>query len=416
MCRLTICCFLFVFLQFTAAQETADKPVQIVLSVINSSGENVNDTVKAQIEKSVQYCRTFGATRWNIKTEYPKQSIDTATIDWDKQNCDKFFLVSLDNNAGKIDGIDIQEVDVQIRRCGVKGRYGISSPEKLPDVLFQAVMKHYTPILRVIGGVVAGSSDVNSILMPYARTFDREGSIASVEPIPYTVLVIESADALTNTLKFKVVSGIPNALSARRKGRTEIIAAGISLAEREEMTPTVIRIQLPLSIKPVPVYDIYEVFLDEKESGKKAVKLGRSSTDGAFELSAEPERLLRVIQIRSGNSSFAQFPAVRSRQGEITVPIADAPVRAEAESFLKGLQDEFIDTLAKKIILEKRLTKVDGKERSKVQNDMMNLKRKERFLLELEQGRLHFRSDIPAVQRRIDRMFRETEKSFRSTE
>ncbi|GHT27025.1 hypothetical protein FACS18942_05570 [Planctomycetales bacterium] len=460
-------CFLFVFLQIllqipAVAQSIEEKPYLITLSVTDGSVSNfgipdsqaimrteVQMQIEKTIKKTVEYCRIFAGTRWNVIPQYPDEKLNgkivPADIDWNKVNADKLFLVSLNYDSGKIDNFSLQEIDVQLRKCGIKKHYRIDSLEKLPDLLFQALLKHFsllaimensTPqsaVFKIQGSGIPELSAASlpsfpagSILIPFVRTLDREGSTVSVEPVPYTFLIAETTNTLTQRLTCRIVSGLPNALSAKRRGRTEIFAAGLSSAEQEEMKSTLLKVQLPNSAKSIPVYDIYEVFQednkvkdDRNKTVKTAAKIGRSSIDGIFELPAEPDKLLRVIQIRSGNSLFAQFPVVRSLQNEITVPIADAPVRLEAESYLKGLQDEFIDTLAKRIILQKRLEKIEqktedsGNAERKLQNEIMNLKNRDGFLNGLEQGRQRFRSDIPAVQYRIDRMFRETEKAFK---
>jgi phosphoesterase RecJ-like protein len=81
----------------TAAQTIEDRPYQITLSVTDGSGSNLGTLdgqiiarpeLQTQIEKTIESCRIFAGTRWNVVPQYPdkkpNEKIIPADIDWNK--------------------------------------------------------------------------------------------------------------------------------------------------------------------------------------------------------------------------------------------------------------------------------------------------------------------------------------------
>jgi hypothetical protein len=98
------------------------------------------------------------------------------------------------------------------------------------------------------------------------------------------------------------------------------------------------------------------------------------------------------------------------------IPIPDDPVRLEAESVIVGLQEQMIDTTARRQILNFRLNKAeesnDKKTASEVRSELSQLKDAPAFLMDLEQIRQRYKSDDPIVQQRMNRLFEDTKKAI----
>lgn len=160
------------------------------------------------------------------------------------------------------------------------------------------------------------------------------------------------------------------------------------------------------------VYDVFEALPGETSLRS----IGQSDSEGRFILEPDAARPVRICYVKSGSALLARLPVVRGLERELSVPVPDDPVRLRAEATLVGLQEEFIDTQARREILTLRLAKAekdgDAKRSQTTRIELGKLKDRQRFLNELEMARLRFRSEDAAVQRRIDRMFRETKKVF----
>ncbi|MDR0871289.1 MAG: hypothetical protein LBN39_10915, partial [Planctomycetaceae bacterium] len=97
------------------------------------------------------------------------------------------------------------------------------------------------------------------------------------------------------------------------------------------------------------------------------------------------------------------------------IPVPDAAERLEAESVLLGLQEELIDTAARRQLLRQKLKKAEEQKDEKLiretRTDLSKLKDAARFRVELEQFKLRFHSDDPLIQHRIDKLFNDTKKA-----
>lgn len=357
---------------------------------------------------------------------------------------DKVFLAVLRQNPAEL---QVQEFDVTTRWAGRRQTYTIDYPVKTADVLWQALTENFSPLakletaspssatLRIKGSEIfipSGSAAHLSnfvtktvlqrgVLLSFVAFRNPDGKTGGVSPVPHTVLLAEEYEQSSDLLRCTVRSSLPGSLMVRRRGLTEIFA----LALPTPKTPTLLQIQPPRqdgaeekSKEPMPqtlpIYDVLEIV----PGGSELKRVGQTHTDGSFLLEAHETYQVRTIILRSGRSVLAKFPVVRGLEEKMFVSIPDDSVRLEAESVLLGLQEEIIDTVARRRLLAQKLAKVqetgDDKQIRETRTELAKLKDAARFMVELDQFQLRFHSVEPLVQRRINRLFNDTRKAVQS--
>jgi len=413
-------------------------PYEIRIYVFGDIAEKSQSAFAAMVSNR---CRIQTGQLWNVSIEFP--SAETAVtlrrgFPENGEGFDKIFIAEFDCPQQ----LQIQEFDVKTHWRGRKAVYELDHPTKAVDVLLQALFELFSPIarlekaaadtatLRVQGAdidsltmlepaherhSVAGIPMKQGILLPFVRSYDRDGKLLNVSRISWTALAAEQVEPVSNLLRCRIESSMRNGLGMRRRGQTEIYALSVPTP----MQPTTLRLKPRINngekttevLQTLPVYDVFEAVPGEK----KLQPLGQTRTDGTFVLTPIQERPLRTVMIRSGHSLIAQIPVVRGQDWDCIIPIPDAAVRLEAEAAVLGIQEDMIDTAARRSILDVRLKKFEESKDEKMiretRNDLAKLKDNDRFLIELEQARLRYKSEDSVVQRQIDRLFRNTKKA-----
>lgn len=373
-------------------------------------------------------------------------TVNDARDDGFGEDCDKLFVI-VRNRTERTESFRITEYDVKTQFLGRSLTVESDRPEKRVDTLMEGLLMAFSPLVRLeqteqrstqsagqqaefrvqaarvpqSGNDSTTSSEPmslgriavqNSVLLPIARSLDRDGRIIASQPIPWTAVLTESVGSDSKLLRGRVVSGLRDPLGMKRRGRTEILALCIPTPNE----PTILRLKPRIESLPniLPPYEVFETI----DPSEPLVRIGRTGLDGLFRLEAEASRPIRFCSFRSGRTTITQIPVIRGFQDELSIPVADDPVRLQAEAFVLQLQEEIIDVKARQLILEKQLRKLeelsDGDSRkqearqSRTRNELNQLKSDSRFLTDLEQAKLRFRSEDPLVQRRIDRLFQDT--------
>ncbi len=407
------------------------RPYRVLIQV---AAENPESLRAAFAESVVSRCEIRSRGLWRVEMAWLPPTLAQTVAEsylappesWEA--FDKVFLVSyLDEQV-----MTVQEFDVTTRRLGEKTQNGVEHPAKWGDILEFALFRQFSPLTRLdkassdqadflLRGVdiltFGGSEPLENpdlvlhsdgVLLPIVRTEDAQGRCLAVTPVPWTALTVKDIDLPSRLVRCRIESGLRGSLSSRRRGNTAIYGLSVPAPQRATTLQFLTR-QGAAMPRGLGVYDIFEAV-----PGETALRrIGRSDLDGRFILEPDPLRPVRICYVKSGNALLARLPVVRGLDEILTVPVPDDPVRLRAEAALIGLQEEFIDTQARREILTLRLEKTkNDKAAQAVRLELAKLKDRPRFLTDLEQAQLRFRSDDSAVQRRIDRMFRETKKVF----
>ena len=371
-------------------------------------------------------CATHWGIYWTVQVEEPTLELlqhlqmEFSELPEDWTQFDKVFVAAFSSER-----LELREFDTATRWRSEKHSFPLGGESKLEDVLLQGLHEVFSPIGRVeqtaaehVTLLLRGKNLLPStasiradIFLPFVRTLDRDAKLIQVERIPWTVLVAESEESKSLGLRYRTESGVRSPLSQRRRGRTEIYA----LAVPSPPTATQLRF-VPRSkteaknIGTLPPYSVYEKVPGEKD----VVLVGKTATDGSFLLEPSAERAVRFLQIRDDSTLIVQFPIVRGLESVTTIPVPDDVIRLEAEAALLGIQEAMIDQVARRGILNLREKKFreagDSQQLRDVRSELLRMKDAARYHLELNQLRDRLHSEDPIVERRIDRLFRDTRK------
>ncbi|NLY03174.1 MAG: hypothetical protein GXY83_44565 [Rhodopirellula sp.] len=123
---------------------------------------------------------------------------------------------------------------------------------------------------------------------------------------------------------------------------------------------------------------------------------------------------LCVLLVKSGGALLARLPIVPGVEREIVAPVPDDDQRLEAEGFVNGLQEELVDLVTRREVLVARIRgrMAEGKfsEAETLLSELRQMKNREEFGRDLDREHKKIYSEDPAVQRRIDKLFTDTQK------
>ena len=371
-------------------------------------------------------CAVHWEAYWTVQVEEPAAELrewlrtdfadsEEKPEDWAK--LDKIFVAESTSETLKL-----REFDTATKRLGEKRSFPLGDESKFVDVLVQGLYEVFSPLGRVeqsgaehVTLLLRGKnlqpptvSIRTDIFLPFLRTLDRSAGLTQVDRIPWTVLVAEPEESEFLGLRCRVESGVHAPLGVRRRGRTEIYA----LAVPTPHTPTLLRFvaRSATNIGTLPGYSVYEKIPGEKT----AALIGKTEIDGTFLLKPDAERSVRMLLIRDGTTLIARFPIVRGLESVTRVPVPDDVVRLEAEAALLGIQEEMIDQMARRDILNLRAKKFEEQDETQrlrdVRSELLRMKDATRYHLELNILRERLRSEDPIVERRINRLFSDTRK------
>lgn len=446
--------FLSISKSFADDEDLSTSPYDVKILVFSENRELFHEGNREDFSATVvNRCQILAGKLWNVAFEFSDSalpenfsgiSIDPQTPpqappeNW--ESFDKVFLVSIDSDLKELHA---REFDVKTRWMGRQMPFEIAQAEKIVDVLVDALFDLFSPsarvekatrllaFLRLRGTAIyspmvslskdpgqkttgyAGISVPDGVLLPFVRMLDRDGRPLSASPILWTALLTERYDPQGRLLQCGIESGLRDALAARRRGRTEILALSVPTPMSETTLKLEPRVSSGSALKTLPTYEVLEIL-----HGEETPRLiGQTDSHGRFSLTPIADRPIRTILIKSGQAVIARVPIVRGLHETCTIPIPDDAIRLEAEGVLLGIQEEFIDTRTRREILKKRAEKLAQADQDRSLQDprkeLMRLKEDDRFLIDLSQARQRYRSEDPIVQRRIERMFNDTEKIIR---
>jgi hypothetical protein len=130
-------------------------------------------------------------------------------------------------------------------------------------------------------------------------------------------------------------------------------------------------------------------------------------SDQGIGLDAQSRTAIREVIDRAGRED-------RGRQVVVEARVPDDDPRLEAEGYLAGLQGELIDVaIHREVLLVRAQARMGEKkyaEAKELLGEIEALKTREKFRNELQQERKKIATNDPLLDRKIDRMFKETDK------
>ncbi len=382
---------------------------------------------------------------------------------------DKIFAVSL-SREHDLYQVRVREIDARLRVAGPTVSVDVSTWEAIPRTIAYTTKQVFAPMARIeeadnkiaelrirAGGLIIeelhpAKIELGDVLQPYVRRDDRNGVPTLLQSIPWTYVAIVETNGVG--AKSAIYSGIRSALAGRKNRRTLKIClrvrpaypqtdlhlsvmrdlkTGFAGAEVYRRTPgtedldlvgradwrgvaKISETTLPLATYERPVVATSkspEANLDvESDSSKssKAEKKPPEMEKAQIQLRAP----LFVYYVKNGNTLLARLPMVTGNSAIERAELPDDRRRLEAEAFVKGIQGEILDIVARRQILSARIKqKVAEKktdEAKKALEELRNEKTYEKMVegLNAIQRRILSTDRGPVslgAQKRIDQMF-----------
>lgn len=255
------------------------------------------------------------------------------------------------------------------------------------------------------------------VMRPYLREVDREGIPVEqgINPVSWTYLSVDppneepkekDANATPkNAVIASVYSHTRAPFGSRRRGRVEQIA--IAIEGRGQVTELRLHARDGVD-NPLVGFEVFQQLMGQTET----VSLGKTDRDGRIVI-PEAETPIQYAMVRSGGQWLARIPVVAGYDGLIEAPLADDSRRLEAAERLAAIQEELIDVVARRKLIEARVKGMIQQKQFKEATELVDQLDRLPNITYFQQERLGreamlVKSSDPRVQQRIDAMFEAT--------
>lgn len=327
--------------------------------------------------------------------------------------------------------IEARDYDLRSRLVGSPVRVSAAQCEQLPERFFQALYEAFSPLAQIetadenketretkvvlrlraaslppLDATVAWARP-GDVFRPIIRFNDRDGKLKRINALDWTFLTVGNVNAaeLTCTL----YSGLRSPLSGRRRGRVEALA--LLARPTGEPTRLVLRSRLiggdASTSRAMSGYAIYS----HPPDSPRTVLVGRTDGDGRLTIPAD-DSPLRILMVKHGADTLARLPMMPGLEPELRAEIPDDDQRLVAEGVIIGIQEKFVDTIARRAVLIKQvragLEEGNLEVAQKRMDELRKLPRQDDFLNEIRNEKQRVSSDDARVQKKVDKLFDDT--------
>lgn len=348
----------------------------------------------------------------------------------DAADFDKLILASVRSAVGGY-AIEARDYDLRSRLAGSPVKLTAPQREQLPNQFFQALYTAFAPLAKIenveeiketketkvvlrlraaslppIDPTIAWAH-AGDVFRPVMRFNERDGTLKRVNTLEWTFLTVDQVNAaeLTCTL----YSGLRSPLTGRRRGRVESLA--LLARPTGESTRLSLRSRMlagdPSTSRPMSGYAIYS----HPAGSPRTVLIGRTDGDGRLTIPPD-ETPLRILMVKHGADTLARLPTMPGLEPELRAEIPDDDQRLVAEGVIIGIQEKFVDTIARRAQLVKQvraaLEQGNLEAAQKKMDELRKLPRQDDFLNEIRNEKQRAASDDPRIQKKIDKLFGDT--------
>ncbi len=281
-------------------------------------------------------------------------------------NDDKLVCLSISSEPeGYV--VRARELDLRMRYFGPQVEFLTPNRMLVHGLVFDALAKVFSPVIRIetseprkatarirAGGLVLREDsparvDESSILMPLIRRNERSGRPKQITLVDWTFLTVEKKEG--SVLDCKIHTTWNNPLGGRSSMRIQKIALGIKPVHDHGA------LELVSQGEPSVPLEGYEILAkDPFVEDSEAVNLGATDWRGRLDV-PRSDHLLRILYVTNGGENLVRLPMVPGYNLISRTEMPNDEVRLEAEAFIRGVQVELIDLVARREILAQRIRK-----------------------------------------------------------
>lgn len=323
--------------------------------------------------------------------------------------------------------VEARDYDLHARLTGSAAVRTVAQRELLADAMFQAVLTAFAPLARVekvedklvslrlragslpptdpsIGFVGPGD-----VFRPILRSNERSGKFRKLMPIDWTYLTVEHVNEAD--VECQLYSGLRSPLTGRRRGNIESLA--LLVRPTGGSTDIELRSRMvgndPKTVRPMAGYAIYA----HPAGAPETVLLGRTDGDGKLRVAAD-DSPVRILLVKHGGEPLARLPIVPGLIPRLQVEITDDDQRLVAEGIIVGMQERFVDLIARRQVLITRIRALleDNKstEAKTMLEELRTMGRQEDYINEIRMRKQRAVADDKRMQKKIDKLFDDTEQ------
>ena len=348
----------------------------------------------------------------------------------DAEEVDQLLLVSVRSVPGGY-ALEARDYDLRSRLAGSPVTLLAPQREQLPNQFFQALYAAFAPLAQIesvdenketketkvvlrlraaslppIDPTVAWAR-AGDVFRPVIRFNERDGTLKRVNTLEWTFLGVDQVNAAE--LACTLHSGLRSPLTGRRRGRVESLA--LLVRPTGEPTRLALRSRMlggdPATSRPMSGYAIYS----HPAGSPRTVLIGRTDGDGHLTIPPD-ETPLRILMVKHGADTLARLPMMPGLEPELRAEIPDDDQRLVAEGVIIGIQEKFVDTIARRAQLVKQvragLEQGNLEAAQKKMDELRKLPRQDDFLNEIRNEKQRAASSDPRIQKKINKLFDDT--------
>jgi hypothetical protein len=381
-------------------------PYQVSVSVTFSRDAEITEDFRRQVCSALRTRleQTFGAVwmlsapgavRSNDRLTPPNESglerltYAVATEQLSGMSCDKAYFLTVSRQGPKwfLAG---REWDHTLQTLGSAASATTVERQLVPDVALSVIKQLFLPLLIVsdadrlsksaVLAVRAGSIPfgdpkfeplkAGDILRPVFRFLDSKRAVRSIQPVPWTYLVLEQEGKGRAQIRASVVSSYRAPLASNMRRRVEAIAVRV----RPELSET--HLKLVAGKNPVqpqgglfvsisdfsPANPAGQASANKKATPPAEVSETRLLSDrrGEVTIPVDSHHPIVRLDVHSGAAILARRPFVPGLDADVTLEVADDRVRLGTEREIDILESQLIETVAKRGALLARIRAAIG--------------------------------------------------------
>ncbi|MEQ1906493.1 MAG: hypothetical protein ABL888_20080, partial [Pirellulaceae bacterium] len=295
---------------------------------------------------------------------------------------DKLMIVSLKRSATGV-RCEVREFDLLAQQWGSLLARNLVQIEDIGQSVFELVTTAFMPVAQVesadennaavlraraVLSCIVSRLDENGewvaetnlvspvyirdhdVFLPVLRRTDRDGKLASLDPVPYTFVTLDSVDGAR--IDGHVQSTVRAPLSGRRSKRLQKLA----LVIRPPNTSTVLK--LFSKDEKGMVMEGIEIYSRPPNADKDASSEYLGKTDWRGLITIPPsEDGLRMIYLKRGARALRKLPIVPGFIPFLETDIANDEARLYAEGVIEGINIELIDLVTQRQVYEDDINK-----------------------------------------------------------
>ena len=283
------------------------------------------------------------------------------------ESFDKIFVVHIDNSTSLGSELSVVEIETLMRTNSETYTRPVSNPAILPYVINYALTDAFSPLVRLdeVGrkkaqGIVRAAgliTDPNSaahvpagsLLQPLLRRNGRDGKPLQVGRVDWAFLMVKDIEGARAELE--LIDGMAGGpLSSRPSMR---VTKWGRLVKPSQDTTTLRLHAKKRPDKPLIGYELHQRSLGED---KTFSLVGRTDWNGNLVIGKDVDPV-RVLYVKNGGAILAKLPLAPGLTQVEVADLAGDDMRLQAEAYVRGLQNQIIDLVAIRKLLDIRIRK-----------------------------------------------------------